>query len=329
MSGNSPLVSVLIPAYNHENYVQESIQSVIDQTYKNIELIVVDDGSKDNTWQKIQEMKDVCEKRFTNIHFETKQNEGTCATLNRLISLAEGEYIAILASDDLYKPQLIEKEYEFLSQNPDYTLCVGDNEIIDSNSKKCYWDKDRNCVYTDKEAKYKTFAEFFKQKRKDIKFNTNEFGTYKSLYANNYIPNGKLIRKNIFDRIGKYTKEAPLEDWWLMLQISKYGKMKYLDEILFSYRWHESNTVKDNKKMCKIINTTRRYENNLLLKLNINELNEDVVKIIENGCVYRKYFSIPYIFEILFMFKPKFPNKKFRVFKLFNIKIFEYSVDLD
>ena len=141
MSGSNTLVSVLVPAYNHENYVQEAIHSVIEQTYENIELIVVDDGSKDNTWQKIQEMKEECEKRFSRVHFETKQNEGTCATLNRLMSLANGEYIAILASDDLYKPQLIEKELQFLSQNPDYILCVGDYEIIDPHSKKCFWNK--------------------------------------------------------------------------------------------------------------------------------------------------------------------------------------------
>ena len=52
---NKSLVSVLIPAYNHENYVQDSLQSIINQTYENIELIVIDDGSSDNTWQKIKE----------------------------------------------------------------------------------------------------------------------------------------------------------------------------------------------------------------------------------------------------------------------------------
>ena len=329
MSGNSPLVSVLIPAYNHENYVQESIQSVIDQTYKNIELIVVDDGSKDSTWQKIQEMKEICEKRFSNIHFETKDNEGTSATLNKLLSLASGEYISILASDDKFKPQLIEIEYEFLSKHPDYVLCVGDNEIIDPKSKTCYWDKNRNCVYDIKKAKYKTFGDFLKKERKDVNFCSDNFGSYSSIYAGNYIPNGKLIRRSVFDKIGNYTKEAPLEDWWLMLQISKYGKMKYLDQVLFSYRWHESNTVKDNRKMCKLINKTRIYENNLLLKSDIDKLNKDVLEIIGNGCVYRKYIRIPYLFEILLSFKPTFPNKKFVTFKIINIKVFEYTINID
>ena len=76
MNDNNPLVSVLIPAYNHEKYVQDAIKSIMEQTYQNIELIVIDDGSKDSTWQKIQDMKSECEKRFTRVHFETKQNEG-------------------------------------------------------------------------------------------------------------------------------------------------------------------------------------------------------------------------------------------------------------
>ena len=256
----SPLVSVIIPAYNHENYVQETIKSIIEQTYQNIELIVVDDGSKDSTWQKIQEMKEFCEKRFIRVHFETKQNEGTCKTLNRLLSLVQGEFVYLIASDDMAKSNAIEKLYNFLSTHKKHDLAVGKNVIIDNNSDIVYWDDERNIVYNEKQAKYKTLDEFLSSIRK-FKFNTNKFGSYRELYLHeNHIPNGYLIRKSAIDNIGIFTQDAPLEDYWLMLQLSKFGKFKFLNEELFMYRWHNSNTMHKLSKIQEYTKLTKDYE---------------------------------------------------------------------
>ena len=281
------LVTVNIPAYNHENYIQETIQSIINQTYQNIELIVIDDGSKDSTWQKICEMKDACEKRFVNVVFETQENHGTCYTNNRHLKKAQGEYIYFIASDDKAAPDAIEKLQAFLSQNPDYALCVGDDAIIDSNSKICYWDKKRNIVYDKNKAKYITFADFL-QKTQNLDFTQEYFGTYNTIYPRNYIPNGYLIRKSIFEKIGLFTKEAPLEDYWLMLQISKYAKMKYIDEILFYYRWHNTNTIKQKSKIGDYTKRTRIYENKLLNKSDLSTMRPEVKEFCEKGCEYKK-----------------------------------------
>ena len=113
------LVSVLIPAYNHEKYVQETIQSIINQTYQNIELIIIDDGSKDSTWNKINEKKELCEKRFSNTIFITRKNKGACETENELFSKANGEFVFLIASDDKAEPNAIKKLLAFLSKNPD------------------------------------------------------------------------------------------------------------------------------------------------------------------------------------------------------------------
>lgn len=315
------LVSVIIPSYNHENYVKDTIESIIAQTYKNIELIVIDDGSKDSTWQKIQEMRDKCEERFIKVHFETKENEGTCKTLNKLLSLAQGEFIYLIASDDLAKPQAIENEINFLISNPDYALVVGDNEIIDGEGKACYWDKTRNNVYDIKKAKYKTFCDFLKQNRKDIDFNSKQFGNYQSLYVGNYIPNGYLIRKSIFEKIGYFTPEAPLEDYWLMLQISKYSKMKYLDEVLFYYRWHNANTIKNVEKIRLFTDKTSELEEKILSKVNENEVLPDVITVKKQGVCYKAQ-GIPFLFQTLTYKKS---GCKRKIIKLFNIKIFEYK----
>ena len=139
MSNNTPLVSVIIPAYRHEKYIVDAIQSVIDQTYKNIELIIIDDNSPDNTWKKIQEMLPACNARFTRVITKTKPNGGICDSLNQGIEMASGEYIGILASDDMYKPKLVKTLVDFLVHNPEYGFVVGNNEIIDTNGIRCFW----------------------------------------------------------------------------------------------------------------------------------------------------------------------------------------------
>ena len=289
MRQNTPLVSVVIPAYNHQDYVQETIKSIINQTYKNIELIIIDDGSKDNTFQKIQELLPICKERFSRFIFETKQNEGTCKTLNKLLAKAEGKYVYFIASDDIASPEAIEKELDFLEENPEYILAVGDNAFIDSKGKRCYWNKERNIIYEKSQAKYLTFKEFL-QEDCNINFNSEDFGNYRQLYLGNHIPNGYLIRKNILDKIPPFTDKAPLEDYYLMLQLAKYGKMKFIDEILFYYRWHQSNTIKDTKKMKAYTRKTRNYEEVLFRNLNENDILPEIIKIKRKGFLYRRLY---------------------------------------
>lgn len=317
MDKNS-LVSVIIPAYNHERYVQETIESVINQTYQNIELIVLDDGSSDTTWEKIQEMKPKCEQRFVRVYFGTKENEGTCKTLNKLISLSGGEFIFLIASDDVAKPDAIRAEVEFLSKTPDCALVVGNSEFIDADGKKCYKNKNGELTYNFKEAKFKTLAGQLGYK--NLKFREESFGTYETLYLGNYIPNGYLIRKSIFEKTGLFTPDAPLEDWWIMLQISKYAKMKFINKTLFSYRWHGENTMANKEKMDSMYNKTFEYELNILQNIDKEGLLIDTDNILKNGICYKKR-GVPFIFEI-YTYKRGFD--KIKHIKLFSIKIAEY-----
>lgn len=310
------LVSVLIPAYNHENYIQETIESIINQTYPNIELIILDDGSKDETWDKITELKQKCKNRFVKSHFETKQNEGTCITLNKLLKLSSGEFVYIIASDDLTKPQAIEKEVKFLQDNPDYALAVGDNEYVDSMGKQIFRTQ-KAFTSNIKNAKYKTVKEFLSSKLK-IDFLSDDFGSYKTLYKENYIPNGYLIRKNIFETIGNFTKNAPLEDFWLMLQISKYKKMKYIDEILFSYRIHDTNTIGNSTRMRELTTQTRNYEQKLLEKYLTNHKNDELLKIYNEGICYYQT-GIP---NILMLYKYQKINTRTLKVEIFNKTIY-------
>ena len=108
------LISVMIPAYNHERYIEECVRSIIAQTYQNIELLVIDDGSKDKTFETLQSLKSECEKRFVRVVMETQENQGTRLTLNKLVDIANGKFICAPASDDRLKSVSIEKLHKFL-----------------------------------------------------------------------------------------------------------------------------------------------------------------------------------------------------------------------
>jgi len=103
----SPLVSVLMPAYNHAPYVRVAVESVLGQTHGNLELIVIDDASLDETWAELQSIKDD-RLRLT----RHENNQGAHATLNEAMGMAQGDYIAILNSDDIYSPKRLERLLE-------------------------------------------------------------------------------------------------------------------------------------------------------------------------------------------------------------------------
>ena len=309
-------VSVIIPAYNHELYVQHTIKSIIAQSFRDIELIVIDDGSKDNTSQKINELKSECEKRFVNVHFETKNNERTCKTLNKLLSLAQGEFVYLIASDDIAKPEAVRKEYEFLSTHPNYVLAVGDNEFINGENQRIGWDDAMNPVPLD-EAPHKTFREKISVDSLGLDFSSEDFGSYKKLLRNNHVPNGYMIRRSALKDV-IFTPDAPLEDLYLMLQLAKRGKFKFIDEILFSYRWHQSNTAAKRSHMLNITWQTYRYEKSLVEAGSDEELKRTFIACTEsitpkfnigNFIKYYRHYGIGFRENILEICGKKFQVK--------------------
>jgi len=256
----SPLISVITPAYNHSSYIQEAIRSIVDQDYQNLEYIIVDDGSPDDTAQKIADMSAECQKRFKNFVFLKQENQGIVRTLNRALESATGEYIFFLASDDIADRDAISTLHDFLSRHPDYSVAVPDNRIIDSQGRACYWDHVRGSVYQEEKAAFKTFAEFFQSRRPEFNFNSEDFGTYKTLIKGNYFPVGPLIKRSELLRIGGFSLRAPLEDHYMMMQISKGAKLKFIHRSLLSYRWHGNNTVSNRAKMVRMTFDTVNFE---------------------------------------------------------------------
>jgi len=235
---------------------------------------------------------------------------GTSYTLSQLINKSKGKFIFFLASDDLVKPSSIEIQVNFLANNPNYCLVVGDNEIIDNRSRRVYWDEKRNIVGREN-AKYKTFVEFLNNK--NPYFFKKTFGSYATLFKENYIPNGYLISKTALTKIGELPNIKLLEDWYIMLQLSKYYKFKYINTILYSYRWHSNNSIKKITRMKDYAIKTKKAELSVLNKMNFSNCFSEVYDIAKNGLriwsfgykfffrfeKYRKYFTS--IYKIYFL----------------------------
>ncbi len=116
----TPKVSVILPSYNHEQYVEAAVRSVMEQSGVDFELIVIDDGSKDRSPEILKRLSE--ELGFTYIH---RPNKGVVATLNEALKLAQGEYVCSFSSDDIMPPDRLKKQSDFLDAHPDAVACFG------------------------------------------------------------------------------------------------------------------------------------------------------------------------------------------------------------
>lgn len=292
-----PLISVLIPAYNHERYVRSAVESVVAQDWPRMELIVIDDGSKDCTWSVLQQLKSELTEtgKFERIEVAHQENQGTCITLTRLINRARGEFIAMIASDDEYLPGAFSAMMGPMLNDASVGLVVGQNEMMDGEGRRCFWDEERNVVYDEEKATYTTFNEFL-QMRTGVKEDSRDYGTYRAMVRGNHIVNGFIVRMSVLDGIVPYCHEAPLEDWWLHMQLSKVARYKAVSTRTFRYRWHAANSIKQSKRMEVYAAKTLRHEYNQVLKSG----NEKWIEIIKEASYSEKIiFSLWSVLRII------------------------------
>lgn len=219
---NLPLVSVVIPCYNHEKYVQDSIKSIIAQSYQNIELIIIDDGSKDCSVSRIEQLVEDCKRRFVRFEFISRPNKGLSATLNEALEWCKGEYFSPLASDDIALPEKISIQVEFLQKNKNITAVFGSAYLIDDNNTYLKKLKSANCTY-----------------------NFKDIILHKAvLYTPTYMTRTQLIRD-----VGGYNSALLIEDWYMWLKLAQLGDLQCIPEYLSLYRDHNNNISKHTSKI--------------------------------------------------------------------------------
>jgi alpha-1,3-rhamnosyltransferase len=222
-----PLVTVIIPAYNHEKYIEECLNSVCAQTYNNLQIIVINDGSKDNTGNIIRKF---IEDRDAKIEYIEKENEGICKTLNLGLLKANGKYIALLASDDFWMPTRVEEQVMFLERNEyENKLKIG---LVYTDA---YFVKGNTIT----QSKYSDYKPGIRKYFTDSIQNRNLFDIL--MVDNIIIALTVLIRKECFDKVGNFDISLKCEDLDMWLRISKEYEIAYIDKPLAYYRIHGTN----------------------------------------------------------------------------------------
>ncbi|WP_242039003.1 glycosyltransferase family 2 protein [Acinetobacter baumannii] len=131
MTFEQPLISVLIPVYNVEAFVNEAVLSICNQTYKNLEIIVVDDCSTDNTYNLVANLASIDSRIKL---YKNSKNSKIVKTLNFALEQATGDFVARMDGDDISAPERLEKQLDFLIKNPQYFLVGSHVNTIDSNN---------------------------------------------------------------------------------------------------------------------------------------------------------------------------------------------------
>ncbi|WP_426350476.1 glycosyltransferase [Alloiococcus sp. CFN-8] len=216
-----PLVSICIPTYNSANFLERTLDSVLKQSYKNLEIVIVDDCSQDNTVEIVKKYTDPRVRLYIN-----DKNKGLTGNWNRSVEEASGEYIKLLCADDIIYEHCVEKEVEAFKDNPIVSMVVSNTHIVNSQDKITLKQKklSREGVYSGK-----TLA------KKSIRFK-NYYGA----------PCSTLFKKELFQRIGGFDNALKLiPDFDLWLRLSYEGDIYFIDEYLSAFRVHSvSNTNK-------------------------------------------------------------------------------------
>lgn len=220
-----PLVTVLMPAYNSGEYITEAIQSVVNQTYSNWELVIVNDGSTDDTVEKVQQFQDERIRLFHN-----PKNLGLAPTRNRALQEARGELVMVLDSDDRALPDRLELQVESLRQHPDWVAVGGKSNLINRQGEVV---QDGRDIFVPKTSAAIRFASSF---RFPFRHSSVTF------------------RKAPIDSLGGYP-ELIIEDFGLFARIVEKFETANLPQVVCDYRVHSNSWM---GKLTSQVSATRQ-----------------------------------------------------------------------
>lgn len=238
---STPLISVVIPCYNYANYIKEAIQSVINQSYKNIELIVINDGSSDNSHEIIQALAQ--EYKFLYVN---QKNSGVTQTSQNGLDLARGEFIKFLDADDKIYPNFLANALNAL-KDPNTAFVYANADLMDENSniranKPC-----KNCVS----------GKIFDNLVQDCFINTTT----------------SLIRTSALKNVGGFDTSINVQDYQIWLKMAQKYEVAYINQAFGAIRIHANNMSKRVEfNIAAIHKTYLLFKDNLVVQKKINQM---------------------------------------------------------
>lgn len=256
-----PLVSVIIPTYNREKYVVEAIESVLVQTYKNLEIIVVDDGSTDGTEKILEPYRD----RVVYIY---QENQGPSAARNTGIRRANGQFIAFLDSDDLWLPEKLEVQVAYMETNPEVGL-VHTGKL--HREERPTGPILKEWPYAEQSRSGHIFPEMF--------------------LGPAVLTPTVVARRECFDVAGLFDEDLTFgEDHHLFLRIARHFPIGYINKPLVIIRFHDTNITKKDRFQT-LLRTAHAFEK--LLQNNPEIVDELGAGIVRRG-LFNRHFVLAY-----------------------------------
>jgi hypothetical protein len=225
-----PCVSVIIPSYNHAAYIGDAIQSVLDQSERDLELIIVDDGSRDDSLSVIRSFSDA------RMRVKSQTNMGAHAAINAGIEMSQGEFLSVLNSDDRYHPQRLEKLIAALRSKPQAGLAASFIDVIDMEGR----------VAGVKHG-YKNMPPW------EIDDSSRSFragdNLKHALMTENYLSttSNYVFTRAAWHQHGPFRPLRYTHDWDFALRVIRDLDIILLNESLMQYRIHTSNTIRENR----------------------------------------------------------------------------------
>lgn len=292
-----PLVSIILLTYNHAQYIEDNILGLLEQDYSNVELIILDDASRDRTVEIIKcYHKELIEKFKRVEFFENKTNSGNIPyNINCMLKKTYGKYCKLISGDDIMASNCISKLVKSLMDNPQCSVAYSNQYIVEDNYKKGDSVKRSN--------------KFYLHRKSEIE---DEDMFRKLMFENSIVAPSSIIKRDVFEKIGLYDESIPYEDYEFWIRYAFYnGKFYYINECLIYYRRSDTSLTyfssKDSKRKIMI----SMFAVGKTLKKYLHHLSpEDQLKCIK--LYYGNYFKICKdakfwrgIFSILYQMKRK------------------------